>query len=169
MRRMGIIHILHSKILKAKTVPQPPVPIPAEQEPEDPYPNPMNTPPKEQPISAEGLPEAPKSRKAMLRQIYRDYWIGDEQFEMNAMHRKKVWKKGPVIPGRKLLLPKWIYTYKIDKESNTVLKLKTRRIVMGNTQTPEVDYDQSFSPVVRVVTLRMLLDRTQRRFHHRAS
>jgi hypothetical protein len=42
----------------------------------------------------------------MLQHKCRDYFIGAEQVEMNAMYRKGVWKKGPIRAGRKLLRPK---------------------------------------------------------------
>ena len=123
----------------------------------DRFPQPMDRPPPGVVIPKEGLPEAPRSRKAMLLHPYRDYFIGAEQREMNAMHRKKVWKVGQKFPNRKLLRPKWIYTYKIDNEMNSVSRFKARLAVMGNTQVKDVDYDQTFSPVVRIVTLRIML------------
>jgi hypothetical protein len=114
-------------------------------------------PSKDETISAENLPEPPKSRKAMLESPFKKYFIEAEEVEMKAMQDKGVWKKGPMESGRKLLRPKWIYSYKINKENNTVQRFKARLVAMGHTQAKDIDYDQSFSPVIRINTLRIML------------
>jgi hypothetical protein len=156
LARLQINTILRSKVKRVRFV-KPTKAIANTVTTTDRFPQPMDRPPPGVLIPKEGLPEAPRSRKAMLLHPYRDYFIGAEQREMNAMHRKKVWKFGPRIPNRKILRPKWIYTYKFDDETNTVARFKARLAVMGNTQVKDIDYDQTFSPVVRIVTLRIMM------------
>ena len=121
-----------------------------------PYPNPKDKPPPRT-ISLDGLPKPPRSRKEMLSSKYRDYFIEAEHAELNAMHQKQVWIKGPRVPGRKCLRPKWVYTYKKDKTLKYVDKFKARLVGMGNTQTKGVDYVESFSPVVKIQSLRIMM------------
>ena len=157
LARLGINTILRSKVNRVR--PQRPSTVKATTATHinDRFPEPMDRPPVGIVIPRRGLPEAPRSRKAMLLHPYREYFMGAEQRELNAMHRQGVWKVGDRVPGRKLLRPKWIYTYKYDKETETVARFKARLAVMGNTQTKDVDYDQTFSPVVKIVTLRIML------------
>ncbi|TPX38632.1 hypothetical protein CcCBS67573_g10707, partial [Chytriomyces confervae] len=84
----------------------------------DKYPNPKDIPPRGS-ISTISLPEPPKSRKAMLLHPYSEYFLAAEKVELNAMNRKKVWRKGKHVKGRKLLRPKWIYSYKVDLDTKT--------------------------------------------------
>ncbi|KAJ3226027.1 hypothetical protein HDU78_010492, partial [Chytriomyces hyalinus] len=91
------------------------------------YANPTDTPPKGS-ISTVDLPDAPKSRKAMLLHPYRDYFLAAEKVELNAMNRKCIWKGGKYVKGRKLLRPKWIYSYKVDLDTKTVSRFKARLV-----------------------------------------
>ncbi|KAI8609109.1 hypothetical protein BC830DRAFT_1152327, partial [Chytriomyces sp. MP71] len=87
------------------------------------FPDPQVYPPKGS-IPTADLPPEPRTRRAMLDHKYHDYWLAAEKFELNDMHRKKVWKTGPYVKGRKILRPKWVYTYKIDYGTNTVIRFK---------------------------------------------
>jgi len=134
----------------------PKVATPATQDADLPYPNPMDAPPAGS-ISTKDIPPAPKSRKRMLEHPYSNYFIGAEQAELNAMKRKNVWQKGSKPQSRKLLRPKWVYSYKTDKETDTVSKFKARLVAMGNTQLKGIDYNETFSPVIKIQSLRIMI------------
>ena len=120
------------------------------------YGQPNDTPPPNS-ISMKGIPPPPKNRKEMLQHQFKDYWIEAEKVELNAMERLKVWRLTTKPMGRRLLRPKWIYTYKVDKNSNSVARFKARLVAMGNTQTRGVDYKDTFSPVVKIQSLRVMI------------
>ena len=51
---------------------------------------------------------------------------------------------------------KWIFKNKSD-EHGTVIRNKSRLIAQGYTQVEGVDFDETFAPVVRLESIRVLL------------
>lgn len=58
-----------------------------------------------------------------------------------------------VPPGKTLVQCKWVYKKKLDSDS---VRYRARLVAKGFTQKPGLDYDETFSPVVRHSTLRLL-------------
>ena len=51
---------------------------------------------------------------------------------------------------------KWIFKNKAD-EHGTVIRNKSRLIAQGYTQVEGVDFDETFAPIVRLESIRVLL------------
>jgi hypothetical protein len=51
---------------------------------------------------------------------------------------------------------KWIFTHKL-RADGSFDRYKARWVLRGFTQRPGVDYDETFSPVVKPATMRMVL------------
>ena len=51
---------------------------------------------------------------------------------------------------------KWIFKNKSD-EHGTVIRNKFRLVAQGYTQVEEVDFDETFAPVARLASIRILL------------
>ena len=51
---------------------------------------------------------------------------------------------------------KWIFCNKIDEEGN-VIHNKDRLVAQGYTQVEGVDFDETFAPVARIESIRVLL------------
>ena len=51
---------------------------------------------------------------------------------------------------------KWIFRNKIDEEGNVIRK-KIRLVAQGYSQMERVDYDETFAPVTRMESIKILL------------
>jgi histone deacetylase 1/2 len=62
----------------------------------------------------------------------------------------------PRPPGSNVITGKWIWTHK-RRADGTLERYKARWVLWGFTQRPGVDYDETFSPVVKPATVRTVL------------
>nr|GEX17781.1 retrovirus-related Pol polyprotein from transposon TNT 1-94 [Tanacetum cinerariifolium] len=67
-----------------------------------------------------------------------------------------VWEQVPSSDGIKPLTPKWLFKNKHDEE-NTVIRNQTRLVVRRYRQEEGIDFEESFSPVVRMEAIRIFL------------
>jgi hypothetical protein len=72
-------------------------------------------------------------------------------YEIGAMHKNDTWELVDLPPGRRAVKSKWVYKLKADG------RYRARLVAKGFTQIPGIDYDETFSPVARFESLRMLL------------
>ena len=104
--------------------------------------------------AVESKPEiaSPKGRKTALKQN-REGWLASEAKELEAHARNKSWSTislSQVPAGRKLVRMLWVYRIKRDGT------LKARLCVMGSSQRPGIDFDQTYCATMRAASLRLL-------------
>ena len=67
-----------------------------------------------------------------------------------------MWELVPRPKGVNVIGTKWIFKNKSD-EHDTVIKNKSRLIAQGYTQVERIDFDETFAPVARLESIRILL------------
>ncbi|MDR3678315.1 MAG: reverse transcriptase domain-containing protein [Flavipsychrobacter sp.] len=64
------------------------------------------------------------------------------------------WEIARIPPGRKALKHKWVFKVKMDVNGD-VSKLKSRLVAAGYSQVYGIDYDETFSPVANLLSIRV--------------
>ena len=83
-------------------------------------------------------------------------WRRAMEDEYNALMKNKTWTLIPNSQNYKLVGNKWVYRVK-ENLDGTVNKFKARLVAKGFLQTPGVDFKETFSPVVKAATIRIIL------------
>jgi hypothetical protein len=78
------------------------------------------------------------------------------QDEYDALLRKGTWSLVPPPLGANIVSDKWIFHHKFHADGS-LARHKARWVVRGFTQQPGVDFDDTFSLVVRSATIRIVL------------
>nr|GFA47802.1 hypothetical protein [Tanacetum cinerariifolium] len=95
----------------------------------------------------------PKTYKEALTQ---SCWIEAMQEELNEFERLEVWELVPRPDQVMVTTLKWIYKVKLD-ELGGILKNKARLVSRGYRQEEGIDFEESFSLVVRLEAIRIFL------------
>nr|GEW17435.1 hypothetical protein [Tanacetum cinerariifolium] len=80
----------------------------------------------------------------------------EDDEEMNSIKVMKVWIVVDLPPNAKLVRIKWLYKKKTDMDGK-VHTYKARLVAKGCTQTYKIDYEETFSPVVDIRAIRILI------------
>lgn len=83
-------------------------------------------------------------------------WRGAMNDELSALKRNATWDLVPPKPGINLIDSKWVYKVK-RKADGSVERLKARLVAKGFKQRFGVDYTDTFSPVIKPSTIRVIL------------
>jgi hypothetical protein len=84
------------------------------------------------------------------------HWRVSMEEEYGALISNGTWELIPRPQGSNVVIGKWVFTYKL-RADGTVDRYKARWVFRGFTQRPGVDYDETFSPVVKPATVRKVL------------
>jgi hypothetical protein len=75
--------------------------------------------------------------------------------EMYSILQHDTWEEAELPLRRKALGCRWVFTKKYDKDGN-VIRYKARLVVKGYDQRQGVDFVETFSPVVKFKSIRIL-------------
>ena len=83
-------------------------------------------------------------------------WVQAMQHEYQALLRNHTWSLVPPPPLAHIVGCRWIYKLKY-LPNGSVERHKARLVAQGFTKTPGVDYFDTFSPIVKPCTIRLIL------------
>ncbi|XP_071699595.1 uncharacterized protein [Rutidosis leptorrhynchoides] len=83
-------------------------------------------------------------------------WVDAMNAEMEALHRNYTWVLTNLPPDRIPIGNKWVYKIKY-KASREVERYKARLVAKGYSHKEGIDYGETFSPVVKMITVRCIL------------
>lgn len=101
------------------------------------------------------LEEEPKSFKHAMSCSESKSWMEAMREELNSMEKNKVWELVDLPNDRKAIGSKWIFKRKLNASGN-VEKYKARLVAKGYTQKEGVDFVETFSPVAKFTSIRII-------------
>ncbi|GJT32722.1 retrovirus-related pol polyprotein from transposon TNT 1-94 [Tanacetum coccineum] len=85
-----------------------------------------------------------------------DSWIIAMQEELNQFVAYDVWELVPKPKNMTIIGTKWVYRNKLDG-NGVVSRNKARLVTQGYNQQEGIDYDETYAPVARLESIRILL------------
>jgi hypothetical protein len=76
--------------------------------------------------------------------------------EISQIEKNKTWELVPRPLNNNVIGAKWVFRNKTD-EARQVTRNKARLVCKGYTQVEGIDYGETFSPVARMESIRMVL------------
>lgn len=107
-------------------------------------------------IAYDKLYDTPDSYKDALSRSDAPLWERAIKEELDAHSKNGTWEVVKRPEGRKLVGHKWVFKIKSTKEADQC-RYKARLCAQGFSQEAGVDYSETFSPVVRFESVRILL------------
>ena len=103
--------------------------------------------------------EEPSSHDEVLIHPSKDEWIKGELREIESVERAECLREideSEIPQGARILRLKWVYKIKRDEKGNITL-YKCRIVVMGNHAREGIEYFETYSPVCKIASLRLVV------------
>ncbi|KAF5804990.1 putative RNA-directed DNA polymerase [Helianthus annuus] len=100
--------------------------------------------------------DEPTSYKSAISNPDSAKWLEAMKAEMQSMRDNQVWDLVELPPESRAVGSKWVFKRKTDMHGN-IQTYKARLVAKGFTQTQGIDYDETFSPIAMIKSIRILL------------
>ena len=106
-------------------------------------------------VSDEIEPEPVTVRQARMRKDW-PRWRDAMGAEIKSLVSKDTWREESLPVGRRTVGCKWVFKIKRNADGE-IVKYKARLFAKGYSQVPGVDFEETYAPVGRMKSLRILL------------
>jgi hypothetical protein len=100
--------------------------------------------------------EEPKSYLEVVNGPNGDLWKEAVEKELGCLDKARTWDVVDRVAGKKKLGSRWVFKVK-RLADGSVDKFKARFVAQGFSQRPGFDFDETYAPIVRFDSLRLLL------------
>lgn len=100
--------------------------------------------------------EEPQTIQEALSGPEREHWKEAIADEYKSFEKNKAWSLTTLPDGKKAVKCKWVFKKKLGSEGQ-LLRYKCRLVAKGYSQEYGIDYTDTYAPVVRYSTIRILL------------
>nr|GEV58451.1 ribonuclease H-like domain-containing protein [Tanacetum cinerariifolium] len=108
-------------------------------------------------LSEDDVPNSLNTEHVQNEACKDQQWVEAMNKEIDALYRNNTWEITDLPKDRKSIGGKWVY--KIKYKSNGEIEIyKARYVVRGYNQKEGIDFDETFSSVVKIVTVRCLIN-----------
>ena len=97
-----------------------------------------------------------KEPTSFLQAMEDPKWREAMHNEIQALQANSTWTLTALPPGKKPIGCRWVYKVKL-KSDGTIERYKARLVAKGYNQIEGLDYTETFAPVAKLVTVRVLL------------
>ena len=98
----------------------------------------------------------PECYEEAMEDEHKNQWIEFMQDEMKSLHENHTYELVKLPKGMRALKNKWVFKVKVE-EHNLKPRYKARLVVKGFGQRKCIDFDEIFSPVVKMSSIRTVL------------
>ena len=106
--------------------------------------------------ATEGEPRVSPVLSSVRNALADPHWRRTMEEKYAALLANQTWDLVSRPSGCNVVTGKWIWTHK-RRADGTLERYKARWVLQGFSQRPGVDYDETFSPVVKPTTVRTVL------------
>ena len=99
--------------------------------------------------------KTPKTHKSAMKSPEASHWRLAEQAELDSMTKHEVFTHMVLPAGKKAIDTRWVYALKY--KDGVIYKYKARLVAKGYEQIYGVDFEETFAPVARLTSLRIVL------------
>ncbi|GJR51284.1 retrovirus-related pol polyprotein from transposon TNT 1-94 [Tanacetum coccineum] len=83
-------------------------------------------------------------------------WRDTMHKEIDALEKNGTWVLEDLPHGKKAIGCKWVYKIKYHSDG-TIERYNARLVILGNNQVAGIDYNETFAPVAKMVSVRVFL------------
>ena len=100
--------------------------------------------------------DEPFTYKEAINGLEKEQWLQAMQSEWDSLKNNKTWKLVYPPPNRSVLKGRWVFKKKLGVDGK-VVRYKARWVVKGFLQRQGIDYNETYSGVIKPITSNILL------------